>query len=90
MIRRIVAILKKETTQIWRDKVTLAISIAIPLTLLLLFGYSIKMNVRDIPTAVADQSRDDISREYINSLVNSQYSKLSNISPIRSRKKCHR
>jgi ABC-2 type transport system permease protein len=73
MIQRILAITQKEFIQTWRERSTLAILLLLPLLQLFLFGYAINMNVRHIPTVIADQSLDNSSRSYIDKLVNSEY-----------------
>jgi ABC-2 type transport system permease protein len=73
MIQRILAIIRKETSQMLRDRSTLGIALLMPILQIILFGFAISMNVRHIPTVVADQSMDSASRAYLNSLVNSQY-----------------
>ncbi|MBK5967722.1 MULTISPECIES: ABC transporter permease [Thiorhodovibrio] len=60
--RRILAILTKELLQLRRDRVTLAMVIMIPLIQLMLFGYAINTKVRDIPTALVDQSGSALGR----------------------------
>ncbi|GAB4533985.1 MAG: ABC transporter permease [Roseibium sp.] len=61
-IARIVAILSKELSQLRRDRMTFGMVIMIPLIQLILFGYAINTNVRDIPVAVVDHSRTGLSR----------------------------
>ncbi|MBK1704541.1 ABC transporter permease [Halochromatium glycolicum] len=61
-VRRIGAILLKELTQLRRDRTTLGMVIMIPLIQLVLFGYAINTNVRDIPVALVDQANSGISR----------------------------
>ncbi len=73
MIQRILAITQKEFIQTWRERSTLVILLSLPLLQLILFGYAINMNVRHIPTVIADQSLDNASRDYLNALVNSEY-----------------
>jgi ABC-2 type transport system permease protein len=73
MIQRILAIIQKEFYQARRDRVTLVIMLTMPLLQLILFGYAISTNVRNIPTVVADQSLDPASREFIGAMVNSGY-----------------
>lgn len=73
MIQRTLAIIQKEFIQVLRDKATMGIMLSMPLLQLLLFGYAISMNVRHIPTVVADQSLDSDSRSFINAMVNSSY-----------------
>ncbi|MBK5963927.1 ABC transporter [Thiocystis minor] len=60
--RRILAILSKELTQLRRDRTTLGMVIMIPLIQLMLFGYAINTNVRDIPAALVDQANTGLSR----------------------------
>jgi ABC-2 type transport system permease protein len=47
--------------------------LTMPMIQLLLFGYAINMNVDHIPTAVADQSLDSASQEYVGAMVSSSY-----------------
>ncbi|NBD35088.1 MAG: ABC transporter permease, partial [Chloroflexi bacterium] len=65
MWQRIWAVMQKEFIQTLRDRRTLAIQLAIPIVQLFLLGYAITMNVENIPTAVADQSLDNASREFV-------------------------
>jgi len=73
MLQRILAIIQKEFSQALRDRVTLGIMLSMPLLQLILFGYAINTNVRNIETVVADQSQDQASRDYLNAMVNSGY-----------------
>ena len=56
---------RKEFIQMRRDRLTLAIMVAIPVVQLLMFGYAIQTDVRHIPTVVLDQSRTPESRDLI-------------------------
>lgn len=73
MFQRILAIIQKEFYQALRDRTTLAIMLSMPLLQLILFGYAISTNVRNIPTIIADQSMDQASRDFVGALVDSQY-----------------
>ncbi|MBN1642937.1 MAG: ABC transporter permease [Anaerolineae bacterium] len=73
MLRRIWATVQKEFIQTLRDRRTLAIQLGLPIVQLLIFGYAIHTDVRDIPLAVADQSLDPASRAYVQAMVNSGY-----------------
>ncbi len=46
--RRIVALLLKETRELVRDPVTLALAVVMPLVMLFLFGYAINMDVDEL------------------------------------------
>ncbi len=73
MLKRIWAITEKEFIMTFRDRGTLFMILFIPLIQLVLFAYAIHMDVKNIPLVVADQSKDQSSRDYINSLVQSGY-----------------
>ncbi len=58
----------KEFIQMRRDRPTLAMMLGIPVIQLLLFGYAIRMDVRNLPMAVYDESRTQESRALIQKL----------------------
>lgn len=62
-MRRIAAVAIKELRQLRRDRLTLAMMVALPVAQLLLFGYAIDTDVRHVPTVVWDQDRTAASRE---------------------------
>ncbi len=70
---RIAALTRKEIAQLWRDTRLLLLIILLPIILLFLFVYAVTLTVDHLPTAVADQSRDERSRDFIQTLVNSGY-----------------
>ncbi len=51
-VRRIWALVRKETLQIVRDPSSIAIGIVLPVILILLFGYGLSLDVMNIPIAV--------------------------------------
>jgi ABC-2 type transport system permease protein len=62
---RLWTVVKKELLHIWRDPRTLGLILLLPGMLLILLGYGINFERRNIPAAVADLSKTDASREYI-------------------------
>lgn len=72
-LNRFWAVMIKEFIQLWRDRVTLAMIIGIPLMQLLLFGFAINTNPRHLPTAVVNSDNTDISRRILKSMENSTY-----------------
>ena len=56
-IKRILAIAKKESIHIRRDARSLILSFLIPLILLLLFGYALTLDIRNINTTILDYDR---------------------------------
>ncbi|WP_373688786.1 ABC transporter permease [Brevibacillus daliensis] len=69
---RFLSIVKKEIIQFKRDKPSLAIALAMPIMMLMLFGYAISTDVENIKTTVWDQSRSADSRDVIASLEHTQ------------------
>ncbi len=64
MLSRLWAIAVKELLQLRRDRLTLAMMLALPVVQLTLFGYAIDTDVRHIPTVVYDQDRSAQSRDF--------------------------
>ena len=71
--RKIQAIARKEIYHLIRDARSLYLAFAIPLLLILLFGYALSLDVDNIPTVVLDQDRTDLSRDFIGRLDASPY-----------------
>jgi ABC-2 type transport system permease protein len=74
---RPLVIAHKELLQLRRDRLTLAMMVALPILQLLLFGYAINTDVRHIPTVVFDQDRSALSRDLVRSLVATGFYDLS-------------
>src|SRR5215510_524367 len=51
-LRRIAALMRKESYEVVRDPSSIAIGIAMPLLLILLFGYALSLDVKNVPVAV--------------------------------------
>jgi ABC-2 type transport system permease protein len=64
-LQRIVAIIRKEVRQLRRDRLTFGMIVGIPVIQLLMFGYAINMDVRDLNAAVADMSGTSASRQIV-------------------------
>ena len=71
--RRLHAIMLKEFTQMRRDRGTLRLMLLIPVMQLLIFGYAIRMDARNLPTAVFDASRTQESRALIQQFEATRY-----------------
>ncbi|MCW5982543.1 MAG: ABC transporter permease [Bryobacteraceae bacterium] len=71
--RRTLAVARKEILHIARDPRSLAMALAMPLGLLLLFGYAVSLDVDRIPTLVYDADRTPQSRELIEAFHGSRY-----------------
>src|SRR5258708_2228610 len=66
-------LIRKEATQLLRDRRLLLFILGLPLLQLILYGYAARLSVYHLPLAVVDQSHDRKSREFVQALVNSQY-----------------
>jgi ABC-2 type transport system permease protein len=51
--RRVAALIRKELRQVVRDPSSIAIGVVLPLMLILLFGYALSLDVKNVPIAVA-------------------------------------
>ena len=71
-LQRLGAIVLKELRQLRRDRLTFAMIVGIPIMQLVLFGFAINMDVRDLDAAVLDQAQTARSREAIAEIGSSQ------------------
>lgn len=72
-LRRTRAIARKEFLHIVRDPRSLLMALAVPLVMLLLFGYALTLDVDRIPTLVYDADQSPQSRELIERFRGSRY-----------------
>jgi ABC-2 type transport system permease protein len=68
MSTRSLVVAWKELHQLRRDRLTLAMMLALPILQLLLFGYAINTDVRHIRTVVLDDDRSAASRDLVRRL----------------------
>lgn len=73
MRRRISALLYKEFIQVLRDPVALWLLLLLPLVMLFIFAYAINLDVRNIPLAIYDLDRTELSRSLADRFVTSGY-----------------
>jgi ABC-2 type transport system permease protein len=64
--------LRKEFIEMRRDRFTLAMLIGIPAIQLVLFGYAVQTDVRNVPTVVLDESRTSQSRRLVDMMANTR------------------
>ncbi len=75
-MRTIYHIIIKELLQFKRDKRMMVVSFLVPVVQLLLLGYAATTDVRDIPMLVYNQDKSSLSRDFVNSFINSGYFEL--------------
>jgi ABC transporter DrrB family efflux protein len=71
------SIFYKEVIQISRDPLTLALMLMLPMLQLLIFGYAINTDVRDVKTAVYNLDPGLDSRELLDSFQNTDYFRIT-------------
>lgn len=69
---RILAIVKKELRQLRRDRLTFGMIVGLPVIQMLLFGYAINTDVRNLKTAVANQAGTHLSQQFVAELGQTQ------------------
>ncbi len=72
-MRKTLAVATKELRQILRDRRTLLILLFVPAFFLLLYGYALNFDIRNVRLAVQDRDRSTKSRELVSAFVNSGY-----------------
>ena len=71
-LQRILALVRKEVRQLRRDRLTFGMIVGIPVIQLLMFGYAINMDVRNLDAAVADLSGTSASRQIVMDMAQTQ------------------
>ncbi len=78
-LRRLRAVSVKEIRQLSRDRVTFGMIVGVPLMQMLLFGYAINFDVRNLATVVRDDANSSMSREFLAQLKATQVVNVSYI-----------
>jgi drug efflux transport system permease protein len=71
--RRVRAVFIKELHHITRDARSLGMALAVPVMMLLLYGYALSLDVDHIPTLIYDQDQTEASRDLIRQFQGSKY-----------------
>lgn len=72
-MRKVVAFVKKELIQLRRDRRLLPVVIMAPVLQLLILGYAVNLDVRNLPLVIVDLDNSRTSRQLVASLANSGY-----------------
>lgn len=72
-LRRLLAMAFKETLQIWRDPRSLAIALLMPLLQMVLLGYGVSLDIRQVPLCINDEEHSQLSRELVQDFVSSHW-----------------
>jgi ABC-2 type transport system permease protein len=71
--RRTRAVARKEFLHILRDPISLVMALALPILMILLFGYALTLDVDRIPAVVYDSDQSPESRELVSRFQGSRY-----------------
>jgi ABC-2 type transport system permease protein len=72
-MRRILAMARKEIYHILRDKRSLGVAILMPLGMLMIYGFALDTELKDLPVAVMDLDRTDASRDLVRRMTSSGF-----------------
>ncbi|HEX4157791.1 MAG TPA: ABC transporter permease [Rhizomicrobium sp.] len=64
-LRRILALMRKEGYQILRDPSSIALGIVMPVMLILLFGYGLSLDVKNVPVAIVVEEPSPLATQAI-------------------------
>jgi ABC-2 type transport system permease protein len=79
-LRRILAIMRKEVIQVWRDPFSLLIIIAMPLIQLIIYGYGVNLDVKHIPLCVYDRDATQDSQDLLKRFQATDYFTIARVS----------
>ncbi len=79
-LRRILAIMRKEVIQVWRDPFSLLIIIAMPLLQLIIYGYGVNLDIKHIPLCVHDQDATQASQDLLKHFQATDYFTIIHVS----------
>ncbi|MBW1749319.1 MAG: ABC transporter permease [Deltaproteobacteria bacterium] len=72
-LQRVRAVMFKEWREIVRDRLFLSLAFVVPISMMLVFAYGINMDVENLPFAVLDHDRTNLSRDYLHLFIDSRY-----------------
>ena len=75
-MKQYVSFISKEFMHILRDRRSMFILLAVPVVLLLLFGYAVSTEVKNVRVAVLDMSHDELTRKACDRLAANPYMSL--------------
>ncbi len=75
-LRRVYGLMKKEFALIFRDRGTIAMLIILPIMLLIVFGFAIRLDPKNLPTTIISYDSTPLTRSFITKLQASGYFKI--------------
>ena len=68
MLSRMIAQCRKELAQFKRDRVTVALAFLLPLGMMLIYGFAIRLEAQNLPLSIHDYDNSPLSRSYVERL----------------------
>jgi len=78
-LRRLMAIITKESIQMRRDRITFAMMLGVPLMQLVLFGFAINNDPKGLPAALVTTSHDHYTRAMVSAMENTGYYRFDHV-----------
>lgn len=72
-LKRTWAVASKEWQEIRRDRLFIALAFIVPVSITVLYAYSLALDVEQIPMSIVDYDRTNMSREYAERFIHSRY-----------------
>ncbi len=72
-MKQFVTLVIKETKHILRDKRTMLILFGMPVVMMMLFGFAISTDVRNVRTVMVETTADHLTQQVVNALAASEY-----------------
>ena len=86
-LRRLRALVKKEYFQLMRDRSSLLIGIVIPIMLILLIGYGLSLDVKNVPVAVVLEDASPTVQDVLSFMNGSEYFEPTYVTSMRQAEK---
>lgn len=74
---RVWAVMRKEFIEVWRDPRSLAFVLLMPVVMLMLYGYGISSDIRNVPLALYDLDGEPPARELVRRLTSTGYFRVA-------------
>jgi len=68
ILSRMIAQCRKEIAQFKRDRVTVALAFILPLGMMLIYGFAIRLEAQNLPLSIHDYDNSPLSRSYVERL----------------------
>jgi len=78
-LRRILAMMRKEVIQIWRDPFSLLVIFAMPLIQLVIYGYGVNLDIKHIPLCVYDRDGTQSSQDLLKHFQSTDYFRIVHV-----------